>query len=329
MLEDVLSIPDHLRDALWRVESARLEPDESAGLLACGMGGSAIGGDLAAAALGERLTRPLLTIRAYELPSWATPEWTVLCSSYSGDTEETLACFAAAEALGARRVAASTGGALVEAARSAGVPVIGLPGLLSSPRAAVAYMLVCATEVAALSGIAPRIHTEIDAAAAFLERHRDGLRERAAEIAGRLEGSLTVIHGADVTNPVARRWKTQINENAKLPAFFSELPEADHNEICGWSRAALGGVRLAALFLEDSDQHPRERRRIELTAEAIAAEGSEALRIETVGETRVERLLWAVMLGDLVSVELAALRGVDPLPVEALDSLKAALGDQG
>ena len=101
MLEDVLAIPDHLRDALWRVESARLEPAEAAGVMVCGMGGSAIGGDLAAAALGDRLTRPLITVRGYELPSWATPEWTVLCSSYSGDTEETLACFAAGR--GARR----------------------------------------------------------------------------------------------------------------------------------------------------------------------------------------------------------------------------------
>jgi glucose/mannose-6-phosphate isomerase len=276
--------------------------------------------------LGDRLTRPLLTVRGYELPIWATPEWTVLCSSYSGDTEETVACLEAAEALGARRVVASTGGALTDAARAAEVPVIGLPGLLSSPRTAIAYMLVSAAEVAALSGVGPHIHMEIDTAAAFLEEHRCGLQDRAAEIAGRLEGTLPVIHGADLTVPVARRWKTQVNENAKLPAFFTELPEADHNEICGWGRGSLGGVRLSAVFLEDADQHPRERRRIELTAEAIAAGGSEAMRVETVGETRVERLLWAVMLGDLVSIELAAMRGVDPIPVEALDSLKAALG---
>ena len=157
MLDDVLAIPDHLRDALFRVESARLSPVESAGLLVCGMGGSAIGGDLAAAALGDRLTGPLLSVRGYGLPSWAGDDWTVLCSSYSGETEETLACFAAAEALGARRVVASTGGALVERARAAGDPVIGLPGLLPAPRTAVAYMLVCAAEVAAASGIAPRI----------------------------------------------------------------------------------------------------------------------------------------------------------------------------
>ena len=241
MLEDVLAIPDHLRDALWRVESARLEAVDAAGLMVCGMGGSAIGGDLAAAALGDRLTRPLITVRGYELPSWATPEWTVLCVSYSGNTEETLACFAAAEALGARRIVAGTGGALVDGAREAGVPVVGLPGILQ-PRAAVAYMFAVAAEVAALAGAAPRVHTEIDAAAAFLEEQSDALQARAAEIAGRLDGTLPVVYGADLTAPVARRWKTQVNENAKLPAFFSELPEADHNEICGWAGGAESGA---------------------------------------------------------------------------------------
>src|SRR3954465_7427830 len=96
LLDDVLGLPDQLRDALWRVETARLEPADSAGLMICGVGGPAIGGDLAAATLGDRLTRPMVSIRGYELPSWATPEWTVLCSSYSGNTEETLACLEAA-----------------------------------------------------------------------------------------------------------------------------------------------------------------------------------------------------------------------------------------
>ncbi len=324
MLEDVLAIPDHLRDALWRVESARLEPAEAAGLIVCGMGGSAIGGDLAAAAFGNRLTGPLFTVRGYELPSWVTPEWAVLCSSYSGNTEETLSCFAAAEALGARRIVASTGGALVEGARKAGVPVIGLPGLLPAPRTAVAYMLVCAAEVAALAGIAPRIQNEIEAAAAFLGERTDDLRTRAAEIASRLEGTIPVITGADLTAPVARRWKTQINENTKLPAFHSELPEANHNEICGWD-----GDAFSAVLLEDPDQHSRERRRFELTGEAIAATGATVVRLETEGETRVARLFWATMLGDLVSLDLAEARGVNPLPVEAIEGFKVALGGGG
>jgi glucose/mannose-6-phosphate isomerase len=288
------------------------------------MGGSAIGGDLAAAALGDRLTRPLLTVRGYELPSWATPEWSVLASSYSGDTEETLACFEAAGALGAPRIVVSTGGALVEAARAAGVPVVGLPGILQ-PRAAVAYMFAVAAEAAALAGAGPSLHTEIDAAAGFLERESESLRGRAAEIASRLGGAPAVIYGADLTAPVARRWKAQINENAKLPAFFAELPEADHNELCGWTGVPDAG-RFAAVLIEDSDQHPRERRRLELTAESIAASGAEVIRFETAGETRVERLLWTTMLGDLLSLELAEARGVDPTPVEAIEDFKAALG---
>jgi glucose/mannose-6-phosphate isomerase len=324
MIDDVLGIPDQLRDALWRLESARLEAAPAAGLFVCGMGGSAIGGDLAAAALGDRLTAPMLTVRGYALPSWATPEWTVLCSSYSGSTEETLACFEAAEALGARRLVASTGGPLVDRARETEVPVVGLPGIFQ-PRAAVAYMVVIAAEVAALAGIAPRVHTEVDAAAAFLGEQSDSLQQQAREIATLVAGTVPVIYGSDLTAPVARRWKTQVNENAKSPAFWGELPEADHNEILGWAGAA-GDERAAAIFLEDRDQHPRVGRRFELTAKAVGPGAAAVARVETMGETRLERLLWTVMLGDLVSLEIARQRGVDPLPVEAIDRFKEEMG---
>ena len=323
MLDDVLAIPDHLRDALWRVESAQLKPAGSAGLLVCGMGGSAVGGDLAAAALGDRLTAPLLTVRGYTLPSWATGEWTALCSSYSGGTEETLSCFAAAGELGMRRIVASTGGALTEGAREAGDPVIGLPGLLPAPRTAVAYMLVCALEVAAAAGVGPRLGEEIEAAAAFLEAERDELRHAAAEIATAIGERAPVVYGAGPTAAAARRWKTQVNENAKLPAFCAELPEADHNEICAWG--ASSAPALVAILLEDRDQHPRERLRFDLTAAEIERGGAVAVRVEAAGESRSERLLWTVMLGDLVSLELAALHDVDPLPIAAIDRLKASL----
>jgi glucose/mannose-6-phosphate isomerase len=323
MLDDVLAIPDHLRDALWRVDSARLEPAPSSGLLVCGMGGSAIGGDLAAAALGERATRPIATVRDYRLPGYATAEWGVLCTSYSGNTEETLACFDAATELGARRLVAGTGGGLVDRAREEGVPVVGLPGILQ-PRAAVAYMFVVAAEAAALFNAAPRIAEEIEACAAFLDGERDRIQGRAAELAGRLEGRVPVFCGAGTTAPAARRCKTQVNENAKLPSFFSELPEADHNEICGWA-GAPDGARLSVVMLEDPALGERMSRRFELTADSIAAAGSEVVRVEAEGATPVERMLWTVMLGDLASVMLAEARGADPLDVKALESLKQAL----
>ena len=322
MLDALRAMPDHLRDALWRIESARAQTMEAPAAFVCGMGGSAIGGDLVAAALSDRLTKPLITARGYELPSWAPAGSAVLCCSYSGDTEETLACYAAAEALGAQRLVASTGGELAEAARRDGVPVIGLPAGLQ-PRAAVGYMFCIAAELAALALAGPRIHTEIDAAASHLGASFSATETRAVELAGRIGDAIPVIYGSDLTAPVAYRWKTQVNENAESPAFRSILPEADHNELEGWSGA---DERLAAIFLEDGDQHPRERERFELTAKAIEPHAAAVIRVETEGETRTERLLHAVMLGDLVSLELAKARGVDPMPVQAIERFKSELG---
>ncbi len=323
-LDDVLSLPDHLRDALWRVESAGLEPIETRGLIVCGMGGSAIGAALARAAMGDRLGLPMLVFRDYELPPWTSPDRAILCSSYSGDTEETLACFEAAEAIGARRFVATTGGALAKAARAADVPVVGLPSGLQ-PRHSVGYGFTVACEIAALVGASPGVRTEIDTAAAHLEQSREEMIERAGEIADRLAGSVPLFYGCDLTSPVAYRWKTQVNENAKAHAFEHQLPEADHNEIVGWSGNGEG-PRCSAVFLIDRDQHPRQRQRAELTARLVEPQAATVLTIETEGETRVARLLWTVMLGDLVSLHLAAIAGVDPGPIDVITELKDELG---
>jgi glucose/mannose-6-phosphate isomerase len=323
LLDTVLALPDHLRDALWRIESARLKPlPDASGAIVCGMGGSAIGGDLAAAAIGDQLTKELLTVRGYELPSWAPPGAAVLCSSYSGNTEETLACYAAAEALGASRVVATTGGQLADQARADGVPVVGLPSGMP-PRAAVGYMFCVAAELASLAEAALPIRTEIDAAASHLENRSESIQARAAEIAGLIGDAVPVFYGAGLTSPVAYRWKTQVNENGKLPAFSSPLPEASHNEIAGWEGSR---GRLASVLLSDADQHPREVKRFEITGELIEPHAAAVIRVEAEGETRTTRLLELVMLGDLVSLHLAARHEVDPTPIEAIDSLKNNLG---
>jgi glucose/mannose-6-phosphate isomerase len=329
-LGDVLALPEHLRDALWRVESAIMQDwDTSAGLVVAGMGGSAIGGALARAALGDHASRPIFVTRAYGLPPWTTPDTMVLCASYSGNTEETLACYESAGALGAKRTVVTTGGQLAEMARADGVPVIPLPGGFQ-PRAAVAYMTVAALEVAALCGVGPRMTSEIDVAASHTEQlvaewgpdaAEDSLAKR---VARSLLGTTPVIAGAGLTTPIAYRWKTQINENAKQPAFFNELPEADHNELAGWE-GALDVGRFSAVFLDDSDAHPRVKARMDLTERTIAGNAVASFRLETRGQTSIERVISLVLLGDLVSIYLAALRGVDPGPVPVLQDLKDAL----
>lgn len=323
-LGDVLALPDHLRDALWRVEAMGLRDYGGSGLAVCGMGASALGGDLARTAIGDRLSLPLTTVRDYQLAPWTPPDRVVLCSSYSGNTEETIACFEAAEAIGAKRLVATTGGKLGEVAREAGVPVIGIPAAFQ-PRASAGYMFVVAAEIAALVGAAPAIRTEIDSASAHLPEAIDELAALSSELAERIAGTTPCIYGCDLTSAVAYRWKTQINENAKQPAFCHNLPELDHNELVGWHETG-GGDRFTAILLHDSDQHPRARQRAELTAKLIAPGAADVIEVETKGSSRTERMLWALMLGDLTSLQLAAHRGIDPSPVAIIEQLKDELG---
>jgi glucose/mannose-6-phosphate isomerase len=333
-LTDILAIPEHLRDALWKVESAGLDSwDSPGGIIVAGMGGSAIGGELARAILGDHASRPLITARAYGLPPWTKDETTVVCASYSGNTEETLTCYEAAGVIGARRVVVTAGGKLAELARADGVPVIPVAGGYQ-PRAAVAYLTIAVLEVAALAGVGPRMNSDIDVAADHLEElviewGPDGADDSAAKALARsLYGTVPVIAGAGLTTAIAYRWKTQINENAKVPAYSQELPEMDHNEIEGWSSGAELG-RFSAVFLDDDDTHPRVKERMELTSRLIRPGAAGVYRINSRGRTPVERVFSLVLLGDLVSLYLAVLRGVDPEPVELLSALKNELTREG
>jgi glucose/mannose-6-phosphate isomerase len=330
MLGDVLAQPLQLGDALWRTQSAGIRSrDMPGGMVVCGMGGSAIGGDLAKAALGDRATRPITVVRGYALESWTPPDSFVLCASYSGNTEETLACFEAAGAAGAQRAVLTTGGKLAEVARAEGVPVIGVPAGMQ-PRAAVIYMTIGVMECAAVCGAAPALHAEVDTATGLLERLVEEWGPGAPDdspaksVARRLDGTIPVIHGASATTAPARRWATQLNENAKSPAFWAELPEASHNQIVGWERGRALGP-LSGVFLCDPDQHPRVQRHVDLVKAELDELGAPAIQLHTEGDSRLERVLSAVLLGDLVSVYMAVLAGVDPTETAALTRLKQQL----
>ena len=329
MIDDVLAQPHQIGDALWRVEAAGVARQERRlGLVVCGMGGSAIGGDLAAAAIGGRARAPITVVRGYELPVWAGPDTLVLCASYSGETEETLHCFEQAGAAGAGRAVVTTGGSLARMARDAGVPVVGVPSGMQ-PRAAVVYMTVAALELAELAGAAPSLRAEIEQAGQLLSQLAlDWAPGAPAEpepkrLAHALEGRIPVVYGGHLTTAAARRWRSQLNENAKLAAFYGELPEANHNEVVSWEHT---DAPLTAVLLEAPGEHPRMAMRFDVTAEAAEAAGIAVERVGARGESPVARVLSLVLLGDLVSVYLAVLRGHDPTPVEPIDRLKRRLG---
>lgn len=328
---EALDLATHLRDALWRVDSAGIVASEApGGFVIAGMGGSGVGALLALGALRERLRRPMVVAQGYALPGWVGADALVLVSSYSGGTEEALSCYDDARRRGARRVVATTGGELAERARADGVPVVPLPGGFQ-PRATVGYTTVVALEVAALAGAAPSLRPEVESAAALVERLADdwapaGAEDGAAKVlARRLHDTVPVTVGAELTAAVAYRWKCQFNENAKQAAFSSELPEADHNEICAWE-AADG--QLSAVLLSEPGLHERNRARLELTGRLIADAGVRVETVEAEGDSPLERMFSLILLGDLVSLYSAVLRGVDPVEIAMIDRLKSELAER-
>ncbi len=326
---EALGLGEHVRDALWRVDSAGIAAsDAPGGLVVAGMGGSAIGGTLAAAAIGRQARRPILSSRSYALPGWVGEDHCVLLSSYSGDTEETLAAYDDAAARGARRVVCTTGGELAARARRDGLAVIPVPGGFQ-PRAAVGYSTVVALEVARLCGAAPDLRADVESAAVRLDAEARAWAPDAADsarpkaLARALHGTLPVICGAEAAAAVAYRWKSQVNENAKRPAFASELPEAAHNEICGWAEDVAPGPAL--VLLRTGFEHPRNAARLDIAAGIVRDAGFPVEEVSVGGGSPLERLLALVLLGDLASLYLAVLHGADPVEIAAIDRLKAEL----
>lgn len=322
MLDDVIAIPEHVRDALWRTDSAEPEPFTADGLLVCGLGGSAVGGDLARALIGERLTGPMETVRSSRLPSWASDSTAVLVSSHSGETPEAIEAFLEAGRRGLRRLVLSTGGRLSDLAREEGVPVVGIPGFLA-PRAAVGYTTTVAVCAATLAGIAPDLRGELEEASAAVTGTTESLVAQAGSVASGLPGRPVVVHGTGLTVPVARRWANQLNENAKAFAFPAEMPEAAHNAIEAW---AAGPGEFAAVFLVDPFSSVSERATLDSFAAMVGEAGAPSIEVDPGGESRSESLLRSVMVGDLVSLELASALGVEPEAIEAITEFKRRVG---
>ena len=285
-----------------------------------GMGGSGIGGALARAVLGDAASRPIVIARDYALPAWTTPDATVLCVSYSGETEETLACARQAHRQGADLLIVGSGGALVGLAQEWGAACAQVPGAVATgkPRAALGYLFGAMAGAFGACGLASE---GIASAAAEGAEAVGG--ESARELGERLADTIPLIYGAGPMGAVAYRWKTQLNENAKMHAFSHALPELAHNEIVGWQGAPPG--RFAAVFLSDVGQDEAVHRSIAAITDLIAADAALVEIVQGRGETPAARAFSLVAQGDWASYGAALARGVDPTPIENIETLKRAL----
>lgn len=325
MRQLVAELPAQLRWAA-AVEVPEL-PAASEGLV-LGMGGSGFAGDVAAA-LAAGQGRRVEVHKGYDIPGWAERvRPAVVAVSHSGDTEETISGVEATLAAGLNLAVTATGGRLAAMAASAGTPFLEVPPG-PQPRAAAGYLGGAVVRLLESAAVLADTRPALEEAADVVESLLAGpAHEVAGAIAASLTGRITIVYGSGaITAAAAGRWKTQINENGKAPAWWSLLPELDHNEIVGWSAyPELIGRAIGVVFLEDPDEPPRVRRRADLTTELMAGVRI-AGRVETRGAGPLARLFSLVVVGDLVSVELAERAGVDPVPVDVITELKRRLAE--
>lgn len=296
-----------------------------------GMGGSAIGGDLLADLASHEGAVPVTVVRDYSLPPEVDSHTLAIASSYSGETEETLAATEEAVHRGAQVVAVTSGGTLAKRCQEMGLPWFRVD-YSGEPRCALGYSFVVPLALMCLRSIMADKAKDMEEALSLLERQSAQYRHDvpigqnpAKSLARELHGKPIVIYGGGLLSGAARRWKTQFNENAKAWAFYELLPEAHHNSVVGYSHPLSIGPEVIALLLRPATVHPRLALRYEITGELLDRACVAHHVVEAQGRSALAQVLSTVFLGDYASYYLALLYGVDPSPVAAVDYLKGRL----
>jgi glucose/mannose-6-phosphate isomerase len=330
MLDLIAGFSRMCRDAWTLGADLSLPPVRPQAIVAAGMGGSGIGGDLLRAVLYDEPAPVVAVVKDYRVPRWVGPQTLLFACSYSGDTEETLAAYQEAAARGAHCVAITSGGTLLRRARERGDPVVVVPSGLP-PRAALPYlfvpMLAVLSAVGAVRSFDEDAGEAVDVTAAVAEELLPGRPDNPARaLAASLVGRLPLIYSATpLLEPAAQRWKDQINENAKTLAAWNTFPELNHNETVGWGADPELARRCHVVILRDPYEPERLARRVAITRDLAFGRAGGVDEVWARGRGILARLCSIILVGDFVSWYLAVLRGVDPTPVPVIDELKRRL----
>ncbi|MCZ6615468.1 MAG: bifunctional phosphoglucose/phosphomannose isomerase [Chloroflexi bacterium] len=331
----IAELPDQCQQA-WEEGSAFSLPKTYASaqaVLVAGMGGSAIGGDLLAGLAGLEEAPPIHVVRDYILPSWVGPKTLVIASSYSGNTEETLSAYRQARERGAPLVAMTSGGTLAEEATRHNTPLFVIT-YQGEPRSAVGYSFIVPLALVCKLGLLADKAAQLREGTGLLRDLVSALNPEVPEaqnlaktVAGAMHGKLPVVYGAGFLTAVARRWKTQLNENSKVWAFYEPLPELNHNAVQGYRLPAEIRERVYVTLLHSYFLHSRMSLRYQSTQDLLEREGVAHRQLDGVGESPLAHLLTTLLLGDYISYYLGILNQVDPAPVPVIDYLKEQLAE--
>jgi glucose/mannose-6-phosphate isomerase len=327
MMKDLIKgFPAQLKDAVEIANKARLSPLKTAinNVIVCGLGGSGIGGTLAKEILFDEAIVPIEVLKSYSLPSYADEHTLVICSSYSGNTEETLECYSLAQKRKTKIVCITSGGALLELAKKDGNDFIVVPGGMP-PRSCLGYSLTQLFHIFSHYQLAPQKTVDIQETAETLLREQETIMHEAHLIAKKLTNKLPVIYSTALFEGIAIRLRQQLNENAKVLCWHHVVPEMNHNELVGWSQAY---PNMAVILFKDKDENPRNRLRMEFCKKIFDKYAAEIIEIPSKGKSTIEKTLYWIHLGDWVSLFLSELRNVDAMDIKVIDNLKQELASK-
>ena len=290
-------------------------------ILVIGMGGSGIGANFAAEFTKEECSVPFLTCKGYSLPAFVGPNTLVICSSFSGNTEETLIGYEKAKAKGAKIVCITSGGKLLDIAKEEGLDCIQIPNEGQPPRACLGYSLIQQLFILKYFGFADaqRIE-EVKKAVVLLQEMQESIHAQAIRIARFMDKKFPIVYTTERMEAVAVRFRQQLNENSKILCSHHVIPEMNHNELVGWREQAGDFV---VLIFRSKDDHPRNQVRIKINKEIIGNYTDTVIEIFCKGDSLIEQAMYGVHLGDWVSWELAQNRNMDAVEVKVIDFLKS------
>ncbi len=334
MFDLTAGLPEQAEEAVARSRRVGGLPSASEveHVVVLGMGGSGIAGDILLSVAAPQMPVPVVVVKGYECPAFVGDTTLVFAISASGNTEETVQAASDAAVAGARMVVVTGGGELGRLASSWGAPVIPVPTEIPQPRAAIGAMAFPPLVVLEEVGLYPSASYWVGGAIDQLKARRDELADAgpdsaAADVARRISGTIPLVQGGGAVGAAAaQRWRTQINENAKAPAFSSAQPELCHNEVCGWGQHLDAARRsISVVNLRHDGEHPQIGRRFELVGDILEREVANLIEVMAEGDGDLAQLFDLILFGDYVSLWMAAEAGIDPGPVEALVQLKHRL----
>ncbi|MFH5831712.1 bifunctional phosphoglucose/phosphomannose isomerase [Halalkalibaculum sp. DA384] len=333
MWDLLVDFPNQWNEAVETTEQLEisLDPKKIKTICIAGMGGSAIAGDLIQAYTKDTAPVPVEVVKGYEVPHWVNEETLMVASSFSGDTEETLAALRQARKKGATPVAITAGGELMLRATRDHFDYFKIPSDIRA-RAAVGYSFIILFRIFQKLGFLNEGREALSETRQFLENqvellsnHRDN---EALTLARDLAETLPVVYtNNNFMKAVGMRWCTQFEENSKTLAYRNEFPEMTHTEIVGWERVAHLTGRLSILFLMDREDGDRIEQRMNITRELIEDQADSIIILKTRGESRLTRMFSLIQLADWTSFYLAIINGVDPSPVAKIDLFKSKLAE--